>query len=407
MGLGLRMVFQYDSRKINPGDVYLCLPGGERYQNNARKRGAKEIRTLSRAEMAALASEYYRHPSHKLCVLGVTGTNGKTTTVTLLGQMLASAGFRPKVSGTLTGSLTTPESLDLQRAMAEALHEGCSHFVMEVSSHGIAQDRVRHIQFAGKGLTNITQDHLDFHGSFENYRETKLMFMREFPGWALLPADYEKIRLPPEYPLLGQFNRQNAQLAKAMLLRLGIAETPLDAALSRAQAPKGRFQAVDTGALGFYAVVDYAHTPDGLAQVLTTAREVMRDRRLTGVLWAVFGCGGDRDAKKRPIMGAIAARLADQIVVTSDNPRSENPQSIIAAILNGIPNDQRLSTKDFPDRREAIRYVSAHAQPGDFIVVAGKGHEDYQIIGAEKFPFDDAEELQKALQIRLAAPARP
>ena len=394
------MAYQYHSQKIVPGDTFLCLPGADAYVADAQARGAIAVQHVTRAEMAKIADDYYKRPSQKLTVLGVTGTNGKTTTINLIAQLLRAAGFNPMMSGTLTGNLTTRESLDLQASMSDAWSSGYTHFVMEVSSHGIDQGRVLEIAFAGKGLTNITQDHLDYHHTLEEYKRVKMEFMRHYPGWAVLPGDYAKETLPENFPLWGEFNRQNAQLAKAMVRRLGISETVVDVALGNAKAPKGRFEAVDTQGLGFSVVVDYAHAPDGIKQVLETARRVMAEKNMSGQLWIVFGCGGDRDKTKRPIMGQLAAELADRVVVTSDNPRTEDPQLIIQEIVSGIPQSA-IHNLQFVDRREALRFVVEHAQAGDFIVVAGKGHEDYQIIGKEKFHFDDREELEQAIEIRL------
>ncbi|NDC82154.1 UDP-N-acetylmuramoyl-L-alanyl-D-glutamate--2,6-diaminopimelate ligase [bacterium] len=385
------MDYQIDSRKIQPGDGFLCLPGGERFEADARDRGAVEVRYLDRLELARFANEYFDYPSRNLQVVGVTGTNGKTTTTHLIYNGLKAAGFSPEILGTLNAELTTPESWDIARRMAAHRNVGGTHFVMEVSSHAIDQHRVDGIDFDVKLLTNITQDHLDYHKTFEAYRETKLRFMAG-PGRSIFPAEFTQTVLGFQVPLPGRFNTENFQAAVAVLRALDVSDHVISSAMASASAPPGRFELVKEGQ-PFDVIVDYAHTPDGLENVCLEAQRIARNRN--GQFVVVFGCGGDRDRSKRPKMGRIAERLADRVIVTSDNPRSEVPGAITDDILAGLEAPERAVV--ILDRREAIRVAIQQAKPNDVVMVAGKGHETYQILGSETIHFDDRDECRKAI----------
>ncbi|NBV82682.1 UDP-N-acetylmuramoyl-L-alanyl-D-glutamate--2,6-diaminopimelate ligase [bacterium] len=390
------MDFHYDSRKIQPGDTFICLPGGERFEADARARGAVAILPMTRDELGDFANVHFGYPSQALTVVGVTGTNGKTTVTHLVAQGLAAAGHSPAVLGTLNAELTTPESIEVARRMRAHLDAGGTHFVMEVSSHAIDQHRIHGIQFAVKLLTNITQDHLDYHTTFEAYQATKLTFMAG-PGASIYPDDFKSIRLDFDVPLPGRFNYQNIQAAVAVLTELGIDSDTIRGAMLRAKAPAGRFEPI-RGGQSFEVIVDYAHTPDGLENVAVEAK--LMAQRSGGQLMVVFGCGGDRDRTKRPKMGRVAEQYADRIVVTSDNPRSEDPAAIIDEICEGLVARDRAIV--LPDRRDAIRWAIAHADANDVVLVAGKGHETYQIIKGETHHFDDREECRLAIQDRLS-----
>lgn len=391
-------MYKYNSKEIIKDDIYICLPGGEKYIEEAHKNGAKKTIKMSRPEMAKFASKLYGAPSKELKVIGITGTNGKTTITYLIAQALVMAGYKPYVLGTINSELTTPESLDIQRIMAKHLATGGTHFVMEVSSHGIDQGRINEIEFDVKALTNITQDHLGYHKTFENYKNTKLSFMKESETVKIYPENYKKVELPFKHPLPGRFNYENLQTAYLALKGLNISEEIIKKALSKAQAPPGRFENIDEGQL-FYAIVDYAHTPDGLENVLTEAKNIALDRQ--GKVLVVFGCGGDRDRKKRPKMGKVVNKYADYFVITQDNPRSEDWTQITDDILEGL--DLASSFKVIHDRREAIMDIIKKAEEKDVVMIAGKGHEDYQILANGKIHFDDREEVRLAIRRKLDA----
>ena len=425
-----------DSRAVTPGDLFFCVPGanhdGHDFAAQAHERGTAalvverplglacpELETASvRRAVGPVSSAFYGQPSRSMTMVGVTGTNGKTTVASLLASVLEAAGWRTETIGTLTGTLTTPAPICLQRRLAEWRSAGVEAVVMEVSSHALDQHRVDGICFDAAVLTNLTQDHLDYHGTMEHYFAAKQrLFTPELaaravvnladphgrqladnpsiptvgydpqhiswsidgPGMALRWRG-EHIRLP----LVGRFNAANALAAAETALLLGVGVPEITAGLESAPPVPGRFEMVETGR-PFTVIADFAHTPDGLAQVLHTARELVADGARLRV---VFGCGGDRDPHKRPEMGRVAADLADQVVVTSDNPRSENPEAIIADVLAGTPpTASHVATE--PDRREAIARCLADAAEGDVVVLAGKGHETTQTVGDEVIPFDD------------------
>jgi UDP-N-acetylmuramoyl-L-alanyl-D-glutamate--2,6-diaminopimelate ligase len=471
-----------DSRQVQAGDLFLGMLGsrvdGGEFVGEALTRGAvaallsqeawkkvsgeaewgsQPLLLLPRVGLnkavAQVAAAFYGFPARQLILVGVTGTNGKTTTTHLIEHLLQAAGRPVALLGTLYNRWpghyevtphTTLFPLELQRSLRQAKEAGAEVAVMEVSSHALAQDRAWGCAFAAAVWTNLTQDHLDFHGSMENYWQAKATLFRPeyLQGRAVVNADDaggrrllgaisaplepwayslkplegipglwpSQVHLHPtglkatlhtpmgsfavEAPLVGSFNLSNLLAAVGVALHLGIPPEAIQSALPRFPGVPGRMERVSLPGQDITVIVDYAHTPDGLENLLKALRPQVQGR-----LICVFGCGGDRDRGKRPQMGRIAATWADQVIVTSDNPRTEDPQRILQDILAGIPG--------FPwavevDRRQAIRLAILEAQPGDTVVIAGKGHEDYQILGTEKIPFDDREEAREALALRLA-----
>ncbi|MCY4037760.1 MAG: UDP-N-acetylmuramoyl-L-alanyl-D-glutamate--2,6-diaminopimelate ligase [bacterium] len=445
----------HDSREVSPGDLFFCVPGadhdGHDFASDALGRGAAalvverplrlpcpQLQTDSvRRAMGPVSSFFYGHPSRSMVVVGVTGTNGKTTVCSLLGSVLTAAGLRTEVLGTLTGTRTTPESLDLQRQLASWRSAGVEAVAMEVSSHALHQHRVDGIRYDAAVFTNLTVEHLDYHGTVEEYFAAKArLFTPEMAQRAAvnrgdehgrhLAADpriptvgYDPRSLPVDVGPLGlrlrwrgsearlrlngRFNAVNALAAAETALLLGAGVPEVLTGLESAAAVPGRFEIVES-AHPFTVVVDYAHTPDGLEQVLAAARELLTG---SGRLRVVFGCGGDRDTGKRPLMGRVAAESADQVIVTSDNPRSENPDAIISDVVTGIsdvlagvPRRSR-GVLILADRRAAIARSLAEARDGDVVMVAGKGHETTQTAGRRAIPFDDravAQELLAAMK---------
>ena len=396
--------------------------------------GCPEVQTASvRRAMGPVSSVFYGHPSRSMTVVGVTGTNGKTTVANLLGAVLSTAGFRAEALGTLTGARTTPESLDLQRQLACWRSAGVDAVAMEVSSHALHQHRVDGIGFDAAVFTNLTPEHLDYHGTADEYFAAKARLFTpdladravvnqsdergaRLVAEAIIPTvGYDPRRLPVQVrphgltlrwrgqdvnlSLLGRFNAANALAAAETALLLGIGVPEVVAGLESAAPVPGRFELVESNR-PFTVVVDYAHTPDGLAQALAAARELVVG---PGRLRVIFGCGGDRDPTKRPLMGRAAATLADQVVVTSDNPRSEDPEAIIAEVLAGVPPEADRPSAE-PDRRAAIALGLADIADGDVVVVAGKGHETVQIVGDQELPFDDREVIREILNQEDSAP---
>jgi UDP-N-acetylmuramyl tripeptide synthase len=342
------------------------------------------------------------HPSHELYVIGITGTNGKTTVAHLIGKALESAGYKPFVLGTLNSgnrNLSTPEPQDILTFMTEHLKQGGTHFVMEVTSEGIDQSRILGIDFDLKILTNITHDHLDYHKTFELYRNVKLGFMAEGPAHTIYPDDFHGEIINYTTQLMGDFNVLNIKAAAVALRHIGIAENTICDALSSCLPPRGRLEGVENGQ-PFLVLVDYAHTPDGLENVLKTAKKMAIARK--GKLLVLFGCGGNRDCEKRPKMGRVASTIADHVVITNDNPRLENPSSIIAEIVGGLPIGFKSYTV-LEDRKSAIQFIIDQTEDRDVVILAGKGHETYQILATETIHFDDREEAMSALLIRAKA----
>jgi UDP-N-acetylmuramoyl-L-alanyl-D-glutamate--2,6-diaminopimelate ligase len=471
----------HDSRCVVPGDLFCCVPGelsdGHAFAAEAVDRGAvgllcehfvpelldrPVVQTLVapgtiRPVMARLAAAFYGFPARDLLTIGVTGTNGKTTVTRLLGDLLEASGRPTTVLGTLSGVRTTPEATELQGRLAQVrdrqLVDGLSHAVaMEVSSHALAQSRVEGIHFDVVAFTNLSHDHLDYHGTMEQYFAVKsslftadhavrgvingddpwgqrLLRKGRIPMVAVHRSDASDVVLAPgrtwftwrghriATPLTGAVNVDNALLAAEAALTLGLEIPEIVAAFPHVSPPPGRFQVLSapastTGTTGptgaapdsppFTVVVDYAHTPAGLEVVLREARGLAGDG---GRVLVAFGCGGNRDRAKRPKMGHAASLLSDVAVLTSDNPRHEDPLSIIEEVRAGVAADAPPHTAFMvePDRRAAITLVLEEARPGDVVVIAGKGHEDYQEIGDARLPFDDVVEARRALASRFAS----
>ena len=425
----------YDSRRVGPGDLFCCLPGtvvdGHDHASEAVAAGAPALvveRHLqlrvpqvlvpdARRTMALLAAAFHGRPSRRLDVVGVTGTNGKTSVVHMLAGVLRRRGRQVAESGTLTGARTTPEAPDLQAQLAAWADENVEAVCMEVSSHALAQHRVDGIEFTAVAHTNLTRDHLDYHGSMDAYAAAKeRLLQREFTGRAVVVVDDDAgkdraetarraglevvevstSRATPDVgphgsrftwragevnlPLPGGFAVTNALVVAELSALVGTSEADVREALGSVESVPGRFEFLPEVA-GISVVVDYAHTPDAITAALLAARDVSDGRVL-----CVFGCGGGRDSGKRSEMGRAAVSGADVVVVTSDNPRGEPPGGIIADILSGVDTTEVIVE---PDRRSAIAAAIALARPGDLVLVAGKGHETTQEIGADLLPFDD------------------
>lgn len=347
-----------------------------------------------------LAPHAHGHPSKSLYVIGVTGTNGKTTVSHLIGEVLKSAGYNPFVLGTLNSGnrdLSTPESLDISRFMRTHLDHGGTHFVMEITSEGIDQERIQGIDFNIKILTNITRDHLDYHKTFTKYKNTKLDFMTKGRAHKIFPNCFKNVPIDFATQLLGDFNLLNIKAATSALRHIGISEKYIRKTLSSCAPPRGRMEHVDKGQ-PFMVLVDYAHTPDGLKNVLSTVKDIAVNRN--GRLLVLFGCGGNRDRGKRPKMGKIASDIADLLVITDDNPRREDGQTIMDEILSGVDPDFHDCVL-IQNRRTAIEFIINQSENNDVVILAGKGHETLQITKSESIQFDDREEAAKAIFIRL------
>jgi UDP-N-acetylmuramoyl-L-alanyl-D-glutamate--2,6-diaminopimelate ligase len=478
----------YDSRRVEAGDLFFALRGGASdghdYLGAAFERGAVAAivervptdpalagRALvsvpdSRRALAPISTQFFGNPSAELTLIGVTGTNGKTSTTYLVESILERAGLSVGVIGTLDiryagqrqpAVNTTPESYEIQRSLRAMRDHGVACAVMEVSSHGLALDRVRGCEFAVAALTNVSQDHLDFHDSMDAYRDAKTRlfdtylsasgsavvnvddasadaFLRaaERSGAKLVRVSRQRqsaadvrleraqieldgtdarIALPGgaldlRIPLVGDFNLENSLVACGIAVALGIDPGFIAAGIENCPQVPGRVERVQTARQAEpLVVVDYAHTPDAIEKLLATLRPLAKQR-----LVSVFGCGGDRDRGKRPLMAEAVARWSDRVVATSDNPRSEDPLLILKDVEAGLKTLRRVeadaldgsdaSYAMIPDRRRAIEIAIGIAQPGDMVVIAGKGHEDYQIVGPDRLHFDDREEARRALLAR-------
>jgi len=471
------------AQEVQPSGLFVAIPGlsvdGHMFIDEAIDRGAaavvvnrpvqKNIVTIqvqnTRKALAQIAARFYQNPSQKLCMIGITGTNGKTTTAFLIESILAAAGHSVGVIGTIDyrydgrhyeNPVTTPESLDLQRILAEMLRAGVHHVVLEVSSHAIDLDRIHGCLFDIGVFTNLTQDHLDYHGDMERYWACKKKFFTDYlstgpkkeKAVAVVCADQREgeellasldiptlsvgfsksCRIRPDqiaidlsgisvrisFPsgsfklnsaLIGAHNVENILCAAGVGLALNIPLDTIRTGIESLTHVPGRLERIANAAERF-VYVDYAHTPDALRNVLSALRLISENRII-----CVFGCGGDRDRSKRPLMGEIAGRICDLSIITSDNPRTEDPVRIIDGIRNGIRltsaaefSETEIKTgfgqKGFvvePDRSTAIRLGVAASRPGDIILIAGKGHETYQIVGKQKRPFDDRSEVRQAL----------
>ncbi len=471
----------YDSRQVRAGSVFVALKGqhadGTSYARDALAKGAVAVLAESpappdtrglwlhvpdaRLALAALAAIFHGDPSERLLLVGITGTNGKTTTSYLLASVFEAAGLMCGRIGTvgyrvgrkeLDAERTTPEAPELQAMLRDMVSQGCGACVMEVSSHALALRRVDYLRFAAGIFTNLTRDHLDFHRNMEEYFAAKRRLFEVLPDNAVAAINLDdrrgfdltrSVRRPVTYAidaaadvkptgitsslegvqfelktprgtlhirsqLVGRANTYNILATAATAMALDLPFGAIERGIADLTHVPGRFQVVSERRDDVRVVVDYAHTDDALKNLLETARPLATGRIIT-----VFGCGGDRDRSKRPLMGAVAARLSDVVVVTSDNPRSENPADIIEEIKRGIVEPDRPAGKPKPgqrdvrcitlvDRREAIERAVREAIPGDLILVAGKGHEKYQVIGDRVLPFDDVEIAKAALERRRA-----
>lgn len=476
----------YDSRQLAPGGLFVCLKGlntdGHLYLPEAISRGAagvvieEEVKTPeglasvrvenSRKALAGLSNRFFGDPTSKLTLVGVTGTNGKTTTTYLIESIARAAGKKTGLVGTVKYQIgdralpvarTTPESSDLQRIFNQMVEEGVELAVIEVSSHAIHQRRIDGCRFDALVFTNLSQDHLDYHGDIEAYFQVKaslfdqaheqtyrIINIDDFYGWEILKKlkgiktltlpiltyglthDHSWFKTRDKNPrvdgtitnidergsefnihsptadfsvrsqLVGNFNVYNSLAAAAVGIALGFPVTAIKEGLESVANIPGRFETVDLGQ-DFLVVVDYAHTPDGLANVLGSAEQ------FSGRIITVFGCGGDRDKSKRPLMGQIAARTSQYVVVTNDNPRSEKPDDIIEQIEGGFKKVRKPAPYVIlPDRREAIFHAIAIAEKGNLVLIAGKGHETGQAFADKTVPFDDKEVAAEAIRERLS-----
>lgn len=337
-----------------------------------------------------------KHPSQDLYVIGITGTNGKTTVAYLVGEVLKAAGHKPFILGTLNSgniNLSTPEAADISTFMKEHIHQGGTHFVMEVTSEGIDQNRIIDVEFNIKLLTNISQDHLDYHKTIERYTATKMHFMNDEIAHIIMPTLFTDTPIDFTTQLLGAFNLLNIKAAVTILRHMNIDEQCIKNTLSSCLSPRGRLECVDKGQ-DFMMLIDYAHTPDAFYNVLHTVKKIAEKRH--GRLLVLFGCGGDRDSNKRPKMGRIASQLADYMVITDDNPRYEESHEIMCDIVTGIiPNFHRFTL--IQNRKKAIQHITHQASKHDVVILLGKGHETYQIIKSDILHLDDREEAIHAL----------
>ena len=455
-------VICYDSRKAEPGCLFVAVTGfaadGNRFIPMALEKGAAAVVTAKKPEqdipyilvesdrlaLAMLGCNFYGHPAKSMTMIGVTGTNGKTSSTLLLKQVLEKTlGARVGLIGTMANMIgektipterTTPESLDLQALFARMRDGGCTHVIMEVSSHAITLERIGGVHFDVAAFTNLTEDHLDFHKTMDAYCDAKAELFRRcdravinaddsYAGRILAAAAcpvlttsvttkeglhaenvelhaegisftavYGEERASVKLPIPGRFTVYNALTVLGVACQLGISLSDCAEALKTAKGVKGRVEVVPTPGTSYSVLVDYAHTPDGLENVLRSVRDFCRGR-----LICVFGCGGDRDPLKRPIMGRIGVELSDIAVITSDNPRTEPPMAIIEDILKGV-NQENGEYIVIEDRRRAIRYAMDIAEKNDIIVLAGKGHETYQDIGGQKHHLDEREEVAAHLK---------
>jgi len=438
-----------DSRNVEPGDILCCVRGesfdGHQFVNEAISRGAVAVlvdhvnETIEssivqivvadvRLVLGRVASAAFRHPASSLKMIGITGTNGKTTTAAILGSVLSAYGGSVQVIGTLTGARTTPESIDLHAQLRSCVDTGIDHVVMEVSSHALEHHRVDGIVFDVAVFTNLGHDHLDFHGTMENYFAAKRkLFTSERTRMAVVNADDiygQQLQVEAVVPTVsyslsnvsniavsasqvsfiwkqnevrlsigGSYAVVNSLAAITAASELGVPNERIISGCAAVQTVPGRFEAVPNDA-GIDVVVDFAHTPEGLEGLLTSAREIAG----TGLI-VVFGCGGDRDNAKRPLMGGIASRIADVVIVTSDNPRSEDPERIIAEVVSGVaPNHALVSS--IVNREKAIESAILGAKRGDMVVIAGKGHETTQEINGVMTASSDVAIAARVLRVR-------
>lgn len=452
-----------DSRRVQPGDLFVALRGtqvdGHEYIEKAIGQGATAVVCESLPQhvsedvtylvypdtelaVGPLATACAGNPSQRMKLVGVTGTNGKTTIATVLYNMFRRMGYKCGLCSTVCNYIdgrpiptecTTPDAVTLNNLLGQMADEGCEYAFMEVSSHSVAQHRIGGLTFAGGIFTNLTRDHLDYHKTFENYRDAKKAFFDALPREAfavtnaddrngmvmvqntraqvktysargaadfrgrILEESFEGMNLEMDgrevfVQFVGRFNVSNLLAVYAAAVLLGVEPDEALVQLSAMKPVNGRFESIRSPK-GVTAIVDYAHTPDALVNVLQTINDVLQHR---GECWTVCGAGGNRDRGKRPIMAKVAVENSDRVIITSDNPRFEDPQAIIDDMLAGLSEEQRQSVLSIVDRREAIRTACMLAKPGDVILVAGKGHEDYQIVQGVKHHFDDHEVIREA-----------
>jgi UDP-N-acetylmuramoyl-L-alanyl-D-glutamate--2,6-diaminopimelate ligase len=456
----------FDSRKVSEGCMFVAVKGtasdGHDYIDRVIEKGATvivcEVLPVDRhpeityiqvqnsaSALGHIASNFYDNPSDKLKLVGVTGTNGKTTTVTLLFHLFRELGFKAGLLSTVKNQInnkvisathTTPDPLQLNSLLSDMLKQGCEYAFMEVSSHSVVQKRIDGLTFAGGVFTNITHDHLDYHKTFDNYLKAKKEFFDHLPsssfalsnvddknGAVMLQntkakkstyalrsmADFKGRLIENDFNgllmnfdgvevvcrLVGSFNAYNLTAAYATAILLGQKKEDVLSAISLLKPVEGRFDYVKSNS-NVTGIVDYAHTPDALQNVLATIHDVSTGH---GRIITIIGCGGDRDAAKRPLMARIACEMSDRVILTSDNPRSEDPAEIIHQMESGIELGEKRKAMSITDRKEAIRTAVSFAQPGDVILVAGKGHEKYQEVKGVRMPFDDKEVLTELFKI--------
>ena len=454
---------QLDSRKVSTGDCFIAVKGttqdGHQYIDQCIEKGAvaivcEEIPAVTQTgvtyvkvqqagrAVGIIAANFYGNPSDQMKVVGVTGTNGKTSVVTLLFRLLRKMGKNVGLLSTVQNQIneevipsthTTPDAINLNRLMRQMVDAGCEYCFMEVSSHAVDQHRIEGLKFTGAVFTNLTHDHLDYHKTFENYLKAKKRFFDELPAtaFALVNTDDRNgnvmlqntkaskhaysLKSPSEFKakivdnsimglmleldmkemhtrLIGEFNAYNLTAVYATCILLGFEKEETMTILSSLTPPEGRFDQIISGEEKIIGIVDYAHTPDALKNVLQTIHAI---RTGNENLFTVVGCGGDRDATKRPVMAGIASKLSNRVVLTSDNPRSEDPEEILKQMNAGVPVTDKRKVLTIADRKEAIKTACMMAGKGDIILLAGKGHEKYQEIKGVKYPFDDKEILKE------------
>ncbi|MBT4774500.1 MAG: UDP-N-acetylmuramoyl-L-alanyl-D-glutamate--2,6-diaminopimelate ligase [Crocinitomicaceae bacterium] len=456
----------YDSRKVVKFGLFVAIPGtqvdGHEFISTAISSGAVSIiceklpqervedvtyilvKSASKA-LGIIASNFYNNPSHQIKLIGVTGTNGKTTTVTLMYNLYRLMGFKVGLLSTVVNKIhsevldsthTTPNALELNKLLSEMVEKGCTMCFMEVSSHAVAQSRIEGLRFAGGVFTNITREHLDYHGTFDNYIIAKKGFFDSLSteAFALVNndqsqsetmvqdtpakvftyginsvADYKVKILENHFnglhlnidgqelysKLIGRFNAYNILAAYSTAVLLGHDKIDVLTTISNLNSVQGRFEYLKSEK-GVVGIVDYAHTPDALENVLKTIKDIRTGNEM---VITVVGCGGDRDRGKRPLMGKIACQFSDQVIFTSDNPRTEDPNFIIEEMQKGVEPIDYKKTVAIPSRKEAIKMAVSIAHAGDILLIAGKGHENYQIVGDQTLPFDDMQVLNETLKV--------
>lgn len=457
---------EIDSRRIQQGNAFVAMRGtqvdGHAYIAKAIELGATVVVCETLPEKLAenvtyvqyantedvvgpLATCFFGNPTKRMKLVGVTGTNGKTTIATLLYKMFLKFGYKCGLCSTVCNYInenpvptecTTPDPITLNRLFGQMADEGCEYAFMEVSSHSVAQKRIGGLTFAGGIFTNLTRDHLDYHKTFENYRDAKKAFFDLLPkdAFAITNADdkngmvmvqntkatvktyslraaadfkakileegFEGMNLDLDgvetfVQFVGRFNVSNLLAVYGAARMMGAEKQDVLVAMSTLKPVNGRFESIRSKE-GVTAIVDYAHTPDALVNVLDTINEVLQHK---GECWTICGAGGNRDKGKRPLMAQESVKHSDRVIITSDNPRFEEPQDIINDMLAGLDDEQKRKVLTIVDRREAIRTACMMAKPGDVILIAGKGHEDYQIIKGVKYHFDDHEVVREAFGV--------